>query len=1355
MTVGVASLVAVLGTALVPALGSTPAGAVGNTVTVVTGHSGTTAPSLGVPVPKASAQISPTYVAYNPSNGDTAVTQTKAGSVFVYLIAGGSGSESNEYMIQTAPNPSPAFGSLTSGDAYIVAGTGTAGLIAQPGNNQFGNSTTAVAMANPITPTSVAFDPSGNLLIAGESGTSSAIQVVAKTTGTFYGVAMTAGDLYTVADVGVSGAPASALNMGGVAAPANGMSVDSTGNIVVGDGSGVEFVNEQASGSLTLYGQSIPAQSAAVIAGNAEGGTDCAAGATSDSASSQYFQSAAPFVDSSDNVYFSDNEPGPASGCDWVLPAQTGTLDGLSVTAGNVYKLAGNGGTTATTDGTAGVSANVAGTSEMTLDSAGNVVLAVSGAATGTSPALQVLAESSATYYGVAMTAGDIYTVAGGPSHLLATLSGPTSLLNNGGGNLLFTDGAASSANLDEFSGAPTAVPVVSGVSPNTGAAAGGTSVTITSSVPNFTGATAVDFGTGHPGTGLTVVSPSEITVTSPAGTGTVNVTVTTPNGTSPVNAPSDQYTYNAAPTVTSVTPNNGPAGGTNTVTVAGSGFVSGSTSVVFGSNAGTSVNVTTSSSLTVVVPAGSGTVSVTVSTTGGGTSAPLANAYTYNAAPTVTAVSPNNGPAGGTNSVTVSGTGFTGASAVDFGTSNPGTSISSVTATSLTVIAPSGTGTVDVTVTTPNGTSAINAPSDQYTYNAAPTVTSVTPNNGPAGGTNTVTVGGSGFVSGSTSVVFGSNAGTSVNVTTSSSLTVVVPSGSGTVSVTVSTTGGGTSAPLANAYTYNAAPTVTAVTPNNGPAGGTNTVTVAGSGFVSGSTSVVFGANAGTSVNVTTSSSLTVVVPSGSGTVSVTVSTTGGGTSAPLANAYTYNGSVTPGGTVALAKTIDLIGNYPDKVSGTAWGSDTTVTLNQCATTTYSAATCDATNQVSVTLGTGRAAGIFKNALIDLAVGVIDTNGDTCGVAGSATCDVVVVGNTGDTTASGALTFTLPSFAVRKTIGVLGNYVDGLKATGFPIGDTIVAQECDGTVSVPTTVSTHCDATTQISGTAGDNGAVILTPTLRVDGAYADPAGGMCLVAGSCDIGVTDADNGAIGASVSVGFATQTMSLKETTNVLGNYVDPLKAGGFPIGDTVVAQECDSSVVIPSTVSSDCDSATQVSGTVGASGKVTFSSTGVTLRAGSAYTDTASGMCPFGGTCEVLVSDTTNPSVGLDEAVTFATPTASVKEATNVQPNYVDKVTAGELPVGDTVTAQECDANVTSANLGTNCDSATQITGTVGGNGKVTFTAAGVRVLVGSSYGTDGMDSAGGTCPAGGSCDIVINDSTSGAYVAVPIGLAL
>ncbi len=537
-----------LGVALVPTLGATPAGASGGTVTTITGHAGTTPPSLGIPAPAASAQISPTYVA-RASNGDLAVAQTKGGSVYVYLVP--AASEANAYNIQTAPNPSPAFGPLTAGDAYIVAGTGTAGLIAQPGNNQFGNSLTPVATANPIEPTSVAFDPAGNLLIAGASAGDSAIQVVAKTTGTFYGVSMTAGDLYTIAYVGLSGAPSTAIRMGDVAAVANGMSVDPNGNIVVGDGDGAYFVNEQTSGSLSLYGLTIQHQAAAVVAGNAQGGTDCSAGAANAAANSLYFASAAPFVDGSDNIYLNDNEIGGVNGggCDWVLPAHSGTFDGMSVTAGNVYKLAGNGGTSATPDGTAGINANVSGTSEMTVDPAGNVVLAVqSGTGYGTSPALQILAEStcaSSCPYGLSSTtAGDIYTVAGGPSNVLATLSGPTSVLSDGTGNLYFTDGATSSANLDKLTGGPT---------------------------------------------------------------------------------------QPAAPTVTSVTPNNGPQSGTNTVTVAGSGFVSGSTTVDFGPNAGTSVNVTSGTSLSVVVPAGSGTVSVTVATTSGGTSAPLANAYTYN----------------------------------------------------------------------------------------------------------------------------------------------------------------------------------------------------------------------------------------------------------------------------------------------------------------------------------------------------------------------------------------------------------------------------------------------------------------------------------------------------------------------------------------------------------------------------------------------------------------------------------------------------------------------------------------------------------------------------------------------------
>ena len=121
--------------------------------------------------------------------------------------------------------------------------------------------------------------------------------------------------------------------------------------------------------------------------------------------------------------------------------------------------------------------------------------------------------------------------------------------------------------------------------------------------------------------------------------------------------------------------------------------------------------------------------------TTPGGTSATsAADQFTYTAAPAVTGLSPTSGPAAGGTSVTITGTGFTGATAVDFGTT---------AATSYTVVSehrrsrptsPAGTGTVDVTVTTPGGTSATSA-ADQFTYTAAPAVTGLSPTSGPAAG--------------------------------------------------------------------------------------------------------------------------------------------------------------------------------------------------------------------------------------------------------------------------------------------------------------------------------------------------------------------------------------------------------------------------------------------------------------------------------------------------------------------------------------------------------------------------------------------------------------------------------------------
>jgi N-acetylneuraminic acid mutarotase len=119
--------------------------------------------------------------------------------------------------------------------------------------------------------------------------------------------------------------------------------------------------------------------------------------------------------------------------------------------------------------------------------------------------------------------------------------------------------------------------------------------------------------------------------------------------------------------------------------------------------------------------------------------------------APTVTSVSPNSGPAAGGTSVTITGSNFTSASTVSFGTT-AAMNVSCSTTTSCTATSPPGTGTVNVTVTTPGGTSAITA-ADRFTYaNPAPVISSLSPAVVSAGGSAfTLTVNGSGFTSSST----------------------------------------------------------------------------------------------------------------------------------------------------------------------------------------------------------------------------------------------------------------------------------------------------------------------------------------------------------------------------------------------------------------------------------------------------------------------------------------------------------------------------------------------------------------------------------------------------------------------------
>jgi hypothetical protein len=144
--------------------------------------------------------------------------------------------------------------------------------------------------------------------------------------------------------------------------------------------------------------------------------------------------------------------------------------------------------------------------------------------------------------------------------------------------------------------------------------------------------------------------------------------------------------------------------------------------------------------------------------------------------APTVTKVTPVKGAAGGGTSVTISGANFTGTTVVDFGS----TSATSFTVKSSKIILatspPSAAGPVDVTVTSPAGTSAVSL-SDRFTF-GPPTITALSPNGGPTAGGSTVTVTGTGFALGSTATTFkfATTYITSVQCTSITSCTIVLP---------------------------------------------------------------------------------------------------------------------------------------------------------------------------------------------------------------------------------------------------------------------------------------------------------------------------------------------------------------------------------------------------------------------------------------------------------------------------------------------------------------------------------------------------------------------------------------------------
>jgi hypothetical protein len=156
--------------------------------------------------------------------------------------------------------------------------------------------------------------------------------------------------------------------------------------------------------------------------------------------------------------------------------------------------------------------------------------------------------------------------------------------------------------------------------------------------------------------------------------------------------------------------------------------------------------------------------------------------------APFVIDVGPDSGETVGGETVVILGYNFTGATAVKFGATNA-VSFTVISDTRIHAIAPAHAGgTVNVNVTTPDGTSSAET-GNEYSYSIGPPfIASVTPEEGPIEGGTSVSILGTRFTD-TTDVDFGGTPAASFTVDADDEITAVTPAhANGTVTVVVTT---------------------------------------------------------------------------------------------------------------------------------------------------------------------------------------------------------------------------------------------------------------------------------------------------------------------------------------------------------------------------------------------------------------------------------------------------------------------------------------------------------------------------------------------------------------------------------------
>lgn len=347
------------------------------------------------------------------------------------------------------------------------------------------------------------------------------------------------------------------------------------------------------------------------------------------------------------------------------------------------------------------------------------------------------------------------------------------------------------------------------------------------------------------------------------------------------------------APVINSFSPAKGAPG--TVVTVNGSRFVVGATTVKFNGQSAAAVTVSSTTQLTATVPAGATSGPITATTTGG----TATSTTDFLVAPTIASFTPTQGIVG--TAVTITGTNFGGATSVTFGN----VAATEFTVSSLTQIVakvPTGALTGKISVITPAGTAQ-----SAGTFTVGPWISTFSPAAAPVGAS--VIVRGGNFAN-ITGVKIGNAtlaAGT-YTVNSSTQITATVPTTATNGPITVINAIG----TAISANNFSVLPAITSFTPTIAKTGAV--VTLTGNNFL-GVTGVKFN-NVVATFTVQSATAIRTYVPVNAVTGKISV-VTAAGTSLSTTNFIVDN--TAPTTTIASPITNGAtIVNFPASITGT-----------------------------------------------------------------------------------------------------------------------------------------------------------------------------------------------------------------------------------------------------------------------------------------------------------------------------------------------------------------------------------------------------------------------------------------------------